>query len=57
MLKEDTHHDEQRFVFLGMCKRLNVLVVVAAYPEEEVTRIISARKANKTERKFYETKL
>jgi uncharacterized DUF497 family protein len=56
-MRVDTRHDEQRFVFLGMCHKLNVLVVVAAYPEEEVTRIISARKANKAERKFYEAQL
>ncbi len=32
-------------------------VVIVAYPGEEVTRIISARKATKRERLFYETKL
>jgi len=57
VLKEDRNHDEQRFVFLGMCKRLNVLTVVVAYPEEEITRIISARRADKRERKFYEAQL
>ena len=57
VLKEDLDHDEQRFVFLGMCKKLNVLVVVVVYPDDEVTRIISARKANKKERKFYEAQL
>ncbi len=56
-LRDDDRHDEQRFVFMGMCKRLNVLVVVAAYPEEDVTRIISARRATKRERKFYEAQL
>jgi uncharacterized DUF497 family protein len=45
------------FVFLGMCKKLNVLVVVVAYPDEKVTRIISARKANKKERLLYEAQL
>ena len=57
VLQEDQSHDEQRFVFLGMCQKLNVLVVVIAYPDDELTRIISARKANKAERKFYETQL
>jgi uncharacterized DUF497 family protein len=33
------------------------LVVVVAYPEDEITRIISARKANKSERKIYEAQL
>ncbi len=57
VLKEDTDSGEERYVYLGMCKKLNVLVVVVAYPEDETTRIISARKANKAERKFYEAQL
>ena len=57
VLKEDQRHDEQRFVFLGICRRLIVLVVVVAYPEETLTRIISARKATKSERILYETQL
>lgn len=57
VLKEDDDYDEGRFVFLGMCGKLNILVVVAAYPGETVTRIISARKATKKERLFYETEL
>jgi len=56
-LKEDSDSGEERYIFLGMCKKLNVLVVVVAYPEEEITRIISARKANKSERKYYEAQL
>lgn len=50
-------HDEDRYVFLGMCKKLNILVVVVAYPDDEITRIISARKATKKERLFYEEQL
>jgi uncharacterized protein len=57
VLKEDTDSGEERYVYLGMCKKLNVLVVVVAYPEDEITRIISARKANKSERKIYEAQL
>ena len=57
VLKVDDDYDEGRFVFLGMCGKLNILVVVAAYPGETVTRIISARKATKKERLFYETEL
>jgi uncharacterized DUF497 family protein len=57
VLKEDLDSGEERYVYLGMCKKLNVLVVVVAYPEDEITRIISARKANKGERKFYEAQL
>jgi uncharacterized DUF497 family protein len=57
VLKEDTDSGEERYVYLGMCKKLNILVVVVAYPDDQITRIISARKANKREREFYETKL
>jgi uncharacterized protein len=57
VLKEDTDSGEERYVYLGMCKKLNVLVVVVAYPDENQTRIISARKANKKERSIYEKQL
>ncbi len=57
VLKEDSDSGEGRYVYLGMCKKLNILVVVVAYPDEQITRIISARKANKRERKFYEAQL
>ena len=57
VLKEDSNSGEQRYVYLGICKKLNILVVVVAYPDENITRIISARKANKKERKFYEAQL
>ncbi len=57
VLKEDLDSGEERYVYLGMCKKLNILVVVVAYPDENITRIISARKANKKERKFYEAQL
>ena len=57
VLKEDSESGENRYIYLGMCKKLNLLVVVIAYPEDEITRIISARKANKGERKLYEAQL
>lgn len=57
VLKETHQSGEERFVYIGLSKKLNVLVVVIAYPDENVTRIISARKANKKERKFYEAQL
>ena len=57
VLKEDSDSGEERYVYLGMCKKLNILVVVVAYPDEQITRIISTRKANKRERKFYEAQL
>lgn len=57
ILKEDSDSGEERYVYLGFCKKLQVLVVVVAYPEDTITRIISARKANKQERLFYEAQL
>ena len=57
VLREDLNSGEERYVYLGMCKKLKVLVVVVAYPDDEITRIISARKANKKERKYYEAQL
>lgn len=57
VLKETHQNGEERFVYIGLSKKLNVLVVVVVYPDENITRIISARKANKRERKFYEAQL
>lgn len=51
----DHSHDEERFILLGMSLKLRVLVVVHCYRiGESIIRIISARKADKTERKQYE---
>ncbi|MBK7519250.1 MAG: BrnT family toxin [Gammaproteobacteria bacterium] len=42
--------DESRFILLGLSVRLRVLVVVHCYRKnDEVIRIISARKANRSE--------
>jgi uncharacterized DUF497 family protein len=56
-LIEDPDHsaDEDRFILMGISERLNVLVVCHCYREsEEVIRIISARKADREERKQFE---
>lgn len=45
---------EQRFVTLGADAAGRLLVVVYAYREPGVTRLISAWKANKTQRTQYE---
>jgi len=46
---------EERFIMLGLSGKLNLLVVVHSYKEnEELIRIISARKATKTEMNFYQ---
>ena len=52
----DPNHSahEDRFVLLGLSTQLRLLVVVHCYQEEEdVIRIISARKADGSERRQY----
>ena len=47
--------DEDRFVLLGMSSRLRVLTVCHCYREsDELIRLISARKADRLERREYE---
>lgn len=53
---DDPEHseEEERFIILGLSKTANLLVVCHCYKESEtVIRIISARKATKTETKYY----
>jgi len=50
----DHSQDEDRFVILGFSKRVRLLIVCHCYrTDDEVVRIISARKANRKERKVY----
>ena len=50
--------DEERFILLGMSRDLKVLIVSHCYREnDEVIRLISARKANKLEQKQYGERL
>ena len=54
---DDTEHSEgeERFVILGLSKKANLLVVCHCYrASETVIRIISARKATRTETKQYQ---
>jgi uncharacterized DUF497 family protein len=56
ILLPDPDHstDEDHFVLLGMSSTLRVLTVVHCYREEdEVIRLISARKATRSERAQY----
>lgn len=56
---EDTEHSEteERFLILGFSNKLKLLIVCHCYRESNtVIRIISARKATKTERQQYETR-
>lgn len=52
---EDRRHREQRFVTVGMDAFGRVLVVVYAYGTTDTIRIISARKADPSECKQYES--
>ena len=45
---------EPRFVTLGLSNLGNLLVVVYAYRESDIIRVISAWKANKRQRVLYE---
>ena len=53
---DDPEHseEEERFIILGMSAKANLLIVCHCCREEEsIIRIISARKATKTESAFY----
>jgi hypothetical protein len=55
LLAKDPDDTEDRFLLLGLSLALRILVVCHCYREEdEVIRIISARKANRSERAQYE---
>ena len=52
---EENSGDEERFILLGISNLSNLLVVChCERGKGEVIRIISARKATKNERKYYE---
>jgi len=46
--------EEPRFVTLGLNSRATLLVVVYAYCEPDIIRVISAWKANSRQRRQYE---
>lgn len=51
---ENHSSSEDRFVILGMSEKLRILVVVHCFrQDDEVVRIISARKATPNEQKQY----
>lgn len=52
---EDRDHNERRFVTMGRDALGRVLVVVYAYEEPNIIRLISARKAEPHERRQYES--
>ena len=54
MYDPDHSVDEDRFILLGLSNKLNLLVVCHCYKEnDDIIRIISARKATKNETKQY----
>ena len=50
---EDPDHDEERFITLGIDATGRLLVIAYAHVTESLIRVISARKANKIEHRFY----
>lgn len=56
VIADPDHSDEEdRFIILGLSTKANLLVVCHCYRESDtVIRLISARKATKTESKYYE---
>jgi uncharacterized DUF497 family protein len=54
----DHSENEDRFILLGLSCSLKILVVVHCYKDEEnIIRLISARKATKSEEKNYKETL
>lgn len=50
----ENSESEDRFILLGMSAHLRVLVVCHCYRHGDTIRIISARKADRSERQQYE---
>ena len=59
LLIDDPDHSEreERFILLGLSATVRVLLVVHSYRDNDsIIRLISARKANSTERSTYEAR-
>jgi len=52
----DHSDDEERFILMGLSSQLRLLIVCHCERNENSIRIISARKADRFERKKYEEK-
>ncbi|MFJ7285687.1 BrnT family toxin [Pseudomonas sp. NPDC099000] len=50
---QDNHHDEQRWIVMGMDAKARLLVVAYTCRDPNFVRIISARLANRNERRRY----
>jgi uncharacterized DUF497 family protein len=51
----DHSEGEERFILMGMSAKFRLLIVCHCKKNADVIRIISARKADKSERKQYES--
>jgi uncharacterized protein len=49
------NYGEERFIIIGIDNRTKLLYVVYTMKSKNVTRLISVRKATKSERKLYES--
>lgn len=54
VLDDESDDNEDRFIRIGLSRKANVLLVVFCQRDDEIIRIISARKATPAERKAYE---
>lgn len=50
---QDNHHEEQRWIIMGLDGKGRLLVVAYTYRDPNFVRIISARLASKNERRQY----
>lgn len=53
VISDPAHYDEERYIALGADTKSRVVVVIHVYRDEDVIRIISARKGDPKERKQY----
>lgn len=53
IIEDPELHNEQRFIALGLDAMSHVVVVVHVYKEDDLIRIISARKADPKERQQF----
>jgi len=54
LAQEDTDSTgENRWIFIGLSSQTNLLTIVYTLREEDIIRIISARKATRKEAKYY----
>ncbi|AWY43784.1 BrnT family toxin [Pseudomonas putida] len=51
---QDDHHDEQRWITMGLDGKGRLLVVAYTYRDPNFVRVISARLASKNERRQYQ---